>query len=29
MGSKETVKFSEYADDFEDAVGKEKIYRKK
>ncbi len=27
LGSKETVKFSEYADDFEDAVGKEKIYR--
>jgi chemotaxis protein methyltransferase CheR len=29
LGSKETVKFSEYADDFEDTVGKEKIYRKK
>jgi chemotaxis protein methyltransferase CheR len=29
LGSKETVKFSDYADDFEDTVGKEKIYRKK
>lgn len=29
LGSKESVKFSEYADDFEDVVSREKIYRKK
>lgn len=28
LGSKETVKFSEYSDDFEDVVSGEKIYRK-
>jgi chemotaxis protein methyltransferase CheR len=29
LGSKESIRFSEYSDDFEDVVTKEKIYRKK
>lgn len=29
LGSKESIRFSEYSDDFEDVVKKERIYRKK